>query len=51
MNPPRPAQVIELLDLLTWPESVLTYLHCEAGKGPDRRDDRVLPDAGKGPAL
>ncbi len=33
MNPPRLAQVVALLDLLTGPESVRTYVHCEAGKG------------------
>jgi protein-tyrosine phosphatase len=33
MNPPKLAQVIALLDLLTGPESVRTYVHCEAGKG------------------
>jgi len=33
MDPPTSAQVIELLDLLTWPGPQRTYLHCEAGKG------------------
>ncbi len=33
MNPPKLAQVVTLLDLLTGPESVRTYVHCEAGKG------------------
>jgi protein-tyrosine phosphatase len=33
MEPPRPAQVIQLLDILTGPEAQLTYVHCEAGMG------------------
>jgi protein tyrosine/serine phosphatase len=33
MDPPTPAQVIELLELLTGPPARRTYLHCEAGKG------------------
>jgi hypothetical protein len=33
MNPPKLAQVVALLDLLTGPDSLRTYVHCEAGKG------------------
>jgi Tyrosine phosphatase family len=33
MAPPKLAQVLELLDLLTGPRAPLTYVHCEAGKG------------------
>jgi rhodanese/phosphatase family protein len=32
MEPPKPAQVVQLLDLLTGPGAPLTYVHCEAGK-------------------
>ena len=32
MEPPKLAQVLELLDLLTGPGAPLTYVHCEAGK-------------------
>jgi len=32
MEPPTVAQVIQLLDLLSGPGAVLTYVHCEAGK-------------------
>ncbi len=32
MHNPAPAQVIELLDLLTAPDAPRAYLHCEAGK-------------------
>jgi hypothetical protein len=32
MNPPKLAQVVALLDLLTGPEAMRTYVHCEAGK-------------------
>jgi hypothetical protein len=33
MEPPTPAQLISLLDLLSGPDAELTYVHCEAGKG------------------
>jgi hypothetical protein len=33
MNPPKLAQVVALLDLLTGRELLRTYVHCEAGKG------------------
>ena len=33
MQPPTPAQVIQLLDLLSGPGAVRTYVHCEAGMG------------------
>jgi hypothetical protein len=32
MEPPTVAQVTEILDLLSQPETGLTYVHCEAGK-------------------
>jgi protein-tyrosine phosphatase len=32
MDPPTPAQMIELFDVLTGPTARLTYVHCEAGK-------------------
>jgi hypothetical protein len=32
LEPPKLAQVLELLDLLTGPGALLTYVHCEAGK-------------------
>jgi hypothetical protein len=32
MHNPTPAQVIQLLDLLTAPDTPRTYLHCEAGR-------------------
>jgi hypothetical protein len=32
MEPPTVAQVAQLLDLLSGPGAVLTYVHCEAGK-------------------
>ncbi|HXT89354.1 MAG TPA: hypothetical protein VN714_08850, partial [Trebonia sp.] len=32
MEPPTVAQVTEILDLLSQPDSGLTYVHCEAGK-------------------
>jgi protein-tyrosine phosphatase len=32
MEAPKPAQVVEFLDLLTGPAAPLTYVHCEAGR-------------------
>ena len=33
MAPPEPAQVTQLLSILTGPAAARTYVHCEAGKG------------------
>jgi protein-tyrosine phosphatase len=33
MESPSPAQLTEILDLLSGPDGELTYVHCEAGKG------------------